>query len=101
MRSATTAGVTVERFWQLTPTEICIEIEAWDKRQEIQDYRVGLLCASILEPHRNVELHPKPFTPQEFMPKKLSNAQKEQTPEEQLEIIKMLNAALGGELVIN
>lgn len=99
MRSACIAGVTVERFWQLTPAEVLIEIEAWEKRKELDDFRVGLLCAVISEPHRDPKKRKDPFTPQDFMPTKQEG--KKQTVNEQLEIIKVLNAAMGGEIVVS
>ena len=94
--------MTVERFWQLTPAELSIELEAWEIRQERNDYRIGLLCATILEPHRDRDKKKEPFSPTDFMPnKKLKEQPKQQTSEEQLEIIKVLNTALGGEFVIS
>jgi len=94
------AGVTVERFWQLTPAELCIEIESSVKRQEMEDYRIGLLCAVIAEPNRDARKHKKPFTPQDFMPTR--GQADEKTPlkqdwQEQLSIIERLNKAFGGE----
>lgn len=102
MRSATNAGVTVERFWQLTPAEILIEIDAWKKREEILDYRTGLLCAVICEKDRDESKRQEAFTPADFMPKRgQSEQKKQQTADEQLQIIQVLNAAFGGEVVIS
>lgn len=96
------AGVTVERFWQLTPAELCIEIESWDKRQELEDYRVGLICAVIAEPNRDSSKHKQPFTPQDFMP--VRNQEEEQSPtkqnwRQQLAIVEKLNMVFGGDYV--
>lgn len=85
----------------MTPAEIFIEIEAWEKKRERQDYRVGLLCASFLEPYRDREAHPEPFSPFEFMTSNQEHSVKTQTPEEQLEIIKVINAAMGGNFVVS
>lgn len=63
--------------------------------QEKQDYRVALLCCAILEPHRDRKKHPKPFSPAEFMPQK-QNPRRPQTWQEQLRIVELWNAALGG-----
>ena len=94
------AGVDVLRFWQLTPAELCIEIEAWNQRQQIEDYRAGLLCAVIAEPNRDSKKHKQPFTPQDFMP--LGNNEAKQTTHikdwrEQLSVVEKLNQILGGE----
>lgn len=94
------AGVTVERFWQLTPAELCIEIEAWNQRQQIEDYRVGLLCAVIAEPNRDSKKHKQPFTPQDFMPVQGNGESKtthKQDWQEQLSIVEKLNQILDGE----
>lgn len=95
------AGISTERFWRLTPAELFIEIEGWNKRQDITDYRLGLLCAVIAEPYRDKEKHPDPFKPQDFMPKRGKVQPEVQTPEQQLAIVKILNAALGGDFVIS
>lgn len=94
------AGVTVERFWQLTPAELCLEIEAWDQRQQMEDYRVGLLCAVIAEPNRDSKKHKQPFNPGDFMPtrtKKAITAPPKQDWRQQLSIVEKLNHILGGE----
>ena len=94
------AGVTAERFWQLTPAELCIEIEAWDQRQEMEDYHVGLICAVIAEPNRDAKKRKQPFTPRDFMPTR--DKEEIKTPprqdwHEQLSIVERLNKVFGGE----
>jgi len=100
LRSAVLAGVTAERFWQLTPAELSIEIASWDKRQEMEDYRVGLICAVMAEPYRDAKKHKQPFTPQDFMP--LRDQEEAMMPQkqdwqQQLDIVEKLNQAFGGE----
>ena len=89
------------RFWQLTPAELCLEIEAWDQREQLTDYRVGLLCAVIAEPNRDVKKRSQPFTPQDFMPVKNNDRAPRQLPkqdwQQQLSIVERLNTAFGGE----
>lgn len=83
----------------MTPGEIEIEIEAFERQQEMLDYRTGLICAVIAEPRRDKKEHPKPFTPYDFMPEKEKQKQEPkpaQTPEEMLAIMKELSAALKG-----
>lgn len=91
------AGVDAVKFWQLTPAELCLEIEARDKLQEIQDYRIGLICAVIAEPHRDAKQRKQPFTPQDFMPGSKKSGSPKQDWREQLSIVERLNKALGGE----
>lgn len=100
MQSAVTAGVTSDRFWKLTPAEITLEIDAWRQNQLWENYKIGLLCCVIAEPHRNEKLKPKPFQPSDFLQigdelKEIVKPKK-QTWQEQLDIIKRLNTALGG-----
>ncbi len=94
------AGVDAIKFWQLTPAELCLELEAWDKRQEIEDYRTGLICAVIAEPNRDAKRRKQPFTPQDFMPvrgSKRETSSPKQDWQEQLSIVERLNIAFGGE----
>ena len=71
----------------MTPGEIEIEIAAWDDQQERLDYRAALICALIAETHRNIKEHPKPFTPEDFMP---GRADKETEPKQQQTVEDML-----------
>ena len=57
------------------------------------DYRAALICSVIANCHSN-----KKYKIEDFMPVEKSQA-KEQTWEQQFEMVKMLNAALGGEVV--
>jgi len=71
-------GITTERFWRLTPAEIGIEIEAWDKQEEMLDYRAALICATIANaiPTRRK----KTFTPGDFMPQRKAERQDRARP---------------------
>jgi len=94
------AGVDAIRFWQLTPAELSVEIEAWNKQQELEDFRVGLICAVIAEPYRDAKKQKQPFTPQDFMPTrggKEAERPQRQDWREQLSIIERLNKAFGGD----
>lgn len=86
------AGVSVERFWRLTPAEIDMEIEGFYKRLEHQEYLNGLLCAVMAEPYRDKKKHPEPFDPEGFMPCKAK--EQRQTWEEMKEIL--INSAPEG-----
>lgn len=85
MRSAALVGINPERFWQLTPVEIGIEVEAQAKRQEKEDYRTGLICSVIYNMHRDSKKS-KPMVPEDFMPaisdKKKPEPVKQQTWQE-------------------
>ena len=61
-----------------------------------------MVKAAIYEVNRDRKKRAKPFTAEEFMPEigtQESGPKKNQTPEEQLTIVKMLNAAFGGEVI--
>ena len=81
-----------------------------DEAEQVERYckwqHTASLAALLANINRNIEERPEPFTPEEFMPVSLPGepikpTKKQQTPEEQLEIIKMLNTALGGDFVIS
>lgn len=58
----------------------------------------SIVCA-IYNVNRDTKKHPKPFTPQDFMPGKARMQKKSQSPDEMLVMVKMLNAAFGGEVI--
>jgi len=57
-----------------------------------------VVCA-IYNVNRDTQKHPKPFTPQDFIPSKVRVQKKSQSPEEMLTMVRMLNAAFGGEVI--
>lgn len=62
------------------------------------DLRAGIISAQIANAFRDSKKHSKPFTPADFMPDfdKVKKKKERQTPEQQLQIVEMLNAAFGG-----
>jgi len=56
------------------------------------DYRTGLICAVLANINRDSKKQHKAFKPQDFMPIK---AQKVQTPEQMLEVVKQLDSVYG------
>ena len=68
---------------------------------ERSDYRAALVCTVIANANRDPAKKKDPFTTDDFMPqtgaKKQSPKQsKEQTPDQMLAVVRMWNAALGG-----
>lgn len=62
------------------------------------DYRTALICTVIANAWRGS--NSKPFTIEDFMPNKLQT-KKQQTPEQMLTTITMLNATYGGKVLEN
>jgi len=62
--------------------------------QDWLDYRAALICTVMANMWRGSKT--KAFKPQDFMPKRES---KQQTPEQMLANVKLLNSAYGGKVV--
>ena len=58
------------------------------------DLRAGIVAATVANANRDAKKRKRPFGPEDFMPKFEPKAP--QSTEEQLQIVEMLNAALGG-----
>lgn len=65
--------------------------------EERADLRAGIVASVVANTARDPKVQRDPFTPQEFMPKFESKEPTEQTPEQMLAIVEMLNAAFGGQ----
>lgn len=65
-------------------------MDRFRERERRQDYRTLLICSTLI----NTILRPRdPVTPEDFLPPK------PQTPKQQLAMVKILNAALGGKVI--
>lgn len=65
--------------------------------EERADYRMAIMLAKLLEPHRDTKKHRKPFTPEEFLPKfERAKQSKGQTWQQQLGLAQMWNTLFGG-----
>ena len=98
-----------EEFWDLTPGQFDLlakrHIEAEKAKISLEeakikrsDQQAALICTVLANINRNKKKKPKPFTVEDFMPKVIGEKEK-QTPQQQFEIVKMLNAAFGGAIV--
>jgi len=63
--------------------------------EERADLRAGIISATVANTARDPKKRRKPFRPAEFMPE--FGPKKEQSWQDQLSIVEMLNAAFGGE----
>lgn len=52
----------------LTPGETIEHIEAWRRRERIEDRRVGRICAIVANCHRDAKKMPLPFHEGHFVP---------------------------------
>lgn len=81
------------------------ELTEWLAYNEIEpigegraDLRAGIIASTMAEIHRDPKKRQKPFEAAEFMPDfdRAGAADDEQTPEQQLTIVEMINMAFGG-----
>lgn len=83
-------GLSEDEIWRTSIAEFNALRERQLKHERRQDYRTLLICCTLI----NTILRPRePLRPEDFLPAK------PQTPQEQLAVIKMANAAFGGEVV--
>jgi len=81
------------------------ELSEWMAYEQVQpfgdaraDVHAGIVAATIANVNRDPKRQKKPFRPQDFMPRWEPEKRKEQTWEEQLEVVRMLHVAFGGEV---
>lgn len=67
-------------------------------KQERDDYRTGLICATLANIYRDTKKQQKAFTPFDFMPNTEKPKKKKQTPEQMFHMVELLNAAYGGQV---
>ena len=84
-----------DEFWELTLKELNALIERRIDNQDWLNYRSALICAVLANTVRDTKRKPRPFVPDDFMPKQES---RRQTPKQILATVKILNAAFGGKV---
>lgn len=73
--------------WRLTPRELALLQERHDQRMQREELFVGLIAATVLNPHRGKR---KPLTPADFFPRL---RHQRRSPEQMFEALaKALNA---------
>jgi len=98
-----------EEFWDLTPAQFDLlekryiesekaKIQLEEAKIKRSDQQTALICCVLANINRDKKKKPKPFTVDDFMPKVVGR-KKKQTPQQQFEIVKMLNAAFGGKVI--
>lgn len=86
--------LTEEEFWSLTPREFDALRGRFNDSNDWLNYRAALVCSVVANVFRGKNV--KPFKPDDFMPKRKT---KDQTPEQILATVELLNAAFGGDVV--
>jgi hypothetical protein len=86
--------LTEEGFWRTTPREFDALVQRRTEEREADDYRAGVLAATIMA-SVGVEAKPTDF----FALESSKRAQRPQAVDDQISIVKMLNAACGGQIV--
>jgi len=85
-------GLTEQEFWKMTLRQFSLMVDRRNKRDEVErdraDFHAALICSVVASCHSK-----KSWKPKEFMP---TYTNTEQTWEEQLNYIQILNAAMGG-----
>jgi len=74
------------------------EINLEEVKIKRSDQQAALICCVLANINRDKKKKPKPFTVDDFMPKVVGKKEK-QTPQQQFEVVKMLNAAFGGKVI--
>lgn len=87
-------GLGEEEFWALTVRELNALIERYKNNQDWLNYRSALICAVMANMWRDSKR--QAFTPDDFMPKEKV---RQQSPEQMLATVKLLNTALGGRVL--
>ncbi|MGE5585721.1 MAG: hypothetical protein ACM309_09385 [Bacillota bacterium] len=62
-------------------------LEPWGT--EVEDWRAGLIAATIANANRDPKKRRKPYEPQDFMPRRDAPAREEQSWEEQAKVLEM------------
>lgn len=78
----------------MTPRELRLTFDAYRHQQEKADFRAGVVAATIANVNRDPKKRKRPYRPQDFLPR---YGRSVQTSAQQLRVIELLNAALGGE----
>jgi len=70
---------------ELTEWAVYFGLEPWGT--EVEDWRAGLVAATIANVNRDPKQRRKPFEPADFMPRREQTAAEEQSVEEQARIL--------------
>lgn len=87
-------GLEEGEFWALTIKELNALIERYKNNQDWLNYRSALICAVMANIWRDSKR--RAFIPDDFMPKEKV---RQQSPEQMLATVKLLNTALGGKVL--
>lgn len=82
-------------FWGLTLAQFNSLVKWYAAEQETLNYRGALICSVIAEVNRDRKKQKKPFTPEDFMPKRRKG---KLTGEQMMDQVKAANIVLGGEV---
>lgn len=88
-------GLSDEEFWRLSPVQFHLLLK--QRRDNIyqEDYRSALITAMVANTARDPKKQKRPFKPEDFLGQRPRT--RVQSWEEQLDIVTMLNTAMGGE----
>lgn len=53
-------------FWDTTPIELEDLLEQYTVKQDLENFRVGMICATLANLKRDPDKVPDPFTPEHF-----------------------------------
>jgi hypothetical protein len=76
----------------------------WINKNRFLDIHMATITSILVNTNRDYKKHPEPFSPDDFVlfrdKKEKPSQSREQTLDEQLNAIRLLNAAMGGKEVI-
>lgn len=89
-------GLDEKEFWNLTMKQFNALIQRKNNINKTEnkraDYRIGIISSIVANIYRDKKKKPQPFKPKDFMPKE----KQKQTPEQQLQLVEVLNLSFGG-----
>lgn len=95
MASRVDLGWVSEEFLDSTPRMFRVAHDRYEANQAHEDFRAGIIASVVANVNRADKS--KPLTPADFFPSlKAYTEIPKQTWQQQLDIVKMLNAAFGG-----
>ncbi len=87
-------GLSEVEIKNILPAEFGALVDRWNAEQERLNFRAAFIVSAIYNTIRDPKKKSKPFAPEDFIGKQQQKEAK--TPEEMLQTVMALNAALGG-----
>lgn len=89
------AGLGFAEFWELTPADVALAMDAHEARERAAYWRAGLITAAVINAHRQKG---RPAKPEDFVPEPRASrrAKAVQTPQQMAAALRAMTLAMGG-----